>query len=120
MGKFDKEKRIALVDAVLADAQLTPAEVAELVGMVRGTCKGYLDNLSDVLPPSNIRENGYRLYSAEVLKRLVLLVALKDRPGKLTNAEVRRVLQGRDTDVLWAKYKLSNEELRLEALSVLA
>lgn len=114
MSRMQKDKMISQIEAYDASAEFKPADVADIIGMKSSTCKGWLDALPDLFPPSRIDEDtGYRYFNVATVKKAAVVKALKARPIKKTHAELRHIFSAMPHDELWEKFKGSVAELKL-------
>ena len=113
MSRMQKDKMISQIEAYDASAEFKPADIAGVIGMKSSTCKGWLDALPDLFPPSRVDEDtGYRYFDVQTVKKAAVVKTLKARPVQKTHAQLREIFTAMTLDELWEKYKGSVSELK--------
>jgi len=95
----------------LKKTELQPKDLAEICGIKKSTLNGYLKD-QDAFPPARIDPgNGYRYYSQSTVPALNLLKAMRKRPFRLKEYEIKPILTNEDSAHLYDLYLQSNEAL---------
>ena len=90
---------------------LQPKDLAKKCGINKSTLNGYLKD-KEMFPPTKIdQENGYRYYPENMVSVLNLFKALRKKPYRLREYEIKPIFLELDLNHMIALHSTSNDRL---------
>jgi hypothetical protein len=109
--KAKSEQRLPNISAL--DGKLfQPKDLKTLCGFGESTLKRLLNSHRTVFPPTKILENGFRLYSSDVVTKLIVLRFLRKKPFRYKEYEVIELFNKYKPSDIYEKYQESNKALQ--------
>ena len=91
---------------------LQPRDLEKFCKINKSTLNGYLKD-SNAFPPARVDEdNGYRYYHRSMIHRIIVFKAMKKRPFRLRENEIKAILKKHDFEKLYELYNESATSLQ--------